>query len=233
MPTGVLAFATPYSWSVSYKDSKGAQGPASTPTSFTTQPAPNRPPQAPTNLSPPDGSANQPLTLTLQASAFSDPDGDSHASSQWLIKRSSDNTTVLDSGADTANKTIFFLMIGRPPRSTLFPCTALFRSSKGAQGPASTPTTFTTGALPPLKLIPALASGTGLFQLQIGSEDGSPLDPNRAINIAVFATTDLTLGLRGWIRIADPITLTNGRLYLDDPQNPTAAQRFFRVEESP
>src|SRR2546427_691 len=112
MPTGVLAFATPYSWSVSYKDSKGAQGPASTPTSFTTQPAPNRPPQAPTNLSPPDGSANQPLTLTLQASAFSDPDGDSHASSQWIIKRSADNTTVLDSGADTANKTSITVLTG-------------------------------------------------------------------------------------------------------------------------
>src|SRR3989441_170112 len=87
--TGVLSFATTYSWSVSYKDSKGAQGPASTPTSFTTQPAPNRPPQAPTNLSPLDGATNQLLTLTLQASAFSDPDGDSHESSQWIIKRSS------------------------------------------------------------------------------------------------------------------------------------------------
>src|SRR5207245_3442455 len=105
VPTGVLSFATSYSWSVAYKDSKGAQGPASTPTSFTTQPAPNRPPQAPTNLSPPDGSANQPLTLTLQASAFSAPDGNSHESRQWILKRSSDNTTVLDSGNDTGHKT--------------------------------------------------------------------------------------------------------------------------------
>src|SRR2546426_9706526 len=36
----------------------------------------NRPPSAPTNLSPLDGATNQLLTLTLQASAFSDPDGD-------------------------------------------------------------------------------------------------------------------------------------------------------------
>src|SRR5439155_27383489 len=75
------------SWSVAYTDSKGAQGPASTPTSFTTQPPPNRPPQAPNNVSPPDGATNQLLTLTLQASAFNDPDGDSHGSSQWIIKQ--------------------------------------------------------------------------------------------------------------------------------------------------
>src|SRR5207245_2270972 len=147
-PTGVLSFATSYSWSVAYKDSKGAQGPASTPTSFTTQPAPNRPPQAPTNLSPPDGSANQPLTLTLQASAFSDPDGDSHASSQWIIKRSSDNTTVLDSGADTANKTSITVPTGVLSYATSYSWSVAYKDSKGAQGPASTPTSFTTQPAP-------------------------------------------------------------------------------------
>src|SRR5207245_2256682 len=54
----------------------------------------NSPPRAPTNQSPPDGATNQLLTLTLQASPFNDPDGDSHASSHWIIKRSSDNATV-------------------------------------------------------------------------------------------------------------------------------------------
>src|SRR5207245_11510707 len=103
--TGVLSFATTCSSLVPYTALFRSQGPASTPTSFTTQPAPNRPPQAPTNLSPPDGSANQPLTLILQASAFSAPDGNSHESRQWILKRSSDNTTVLDSGNDTGHKT--------------------------------------------------------------------------------------------------------------------------------
>src|SRR5439155_24802157 len=85
VPAGVLFNSTTYSWSVAYTDSMGAQGPASTPTSFTTQPPPNRPPQAPTNVSPPDASADQPLTLTLQASAFSDREGDRHRSSQLVI----------------------------------------------------------------------------------------------------------------------------------------------------
>jgi len=88
-------------------------------------------------------------------------------------------------------------------------------------------------ATPPLKLLSTLTSGTSLFQLLIGNADGSPLDTNRAANIDVFASTDLTLGLSGWIKLNSSTTLTNGRLSLDDPQSPATAQRFFRVEERP
>jgi hypothetical protein len=176
------------------------------------------------------------LTLTLQASAFSDPEGDSHASSQWIIKRSSDNATVFDSGNDTANKTSISVPAGVLSNSTTYSWSVSYLDSIGGQGPASTPTDFTTESLPtqslpPMKLLFTLSGGTGLFQLVVGAEDGTPIDPNRAANIDVFATTDLTLGLSDWVKIADPITLTNGRLYLDDPQSSTTAQRFFRVEE--
>src|SRR3989454_6859249 len=109
-------------------------------------------------------------TLFPYTTLFRSPDGDSHESSQWIVKRSSDNTTVLDSGADTANKTSITVPTGVLSFATSYSWSVAYKDSKGAQGPASTPTTFTTGALPPLKLIPALASGTGLFQLQIGSE---------------------------------------------------------------
>src|SRR5437867_2468753 len=90
----------------------GAKGPASTPNSCTTQPPPNRPPQAPNNVSPPDGATNVRLTLTLHASACSDPDGDGHGSSRWVIKRSSDNATVFDSGNDTSHKTSLAVLAG-------------------------------------------------------------------------------------------------------------------------
>src|SRR5215210_8212150 len=43
----------------------------------------------------------------------------------------------------------FFLMIRRPPRSTLFPYTTLFRPRRGAGGPAARP------ALPADALLPA------------------------------------------------------------------------------
>src|SRR5438128_1335882 len=101
VPSGVLFNSTTYSWSVAYTDSKGAQGPASTPTSFTTQPPPNRPPQAPTNVSPPDGETNQLLTLTLQASAFSDPDGDSQVGRAHVFNRVTVAARISASGYDT------------------------------------------------------------------------------------------------------------------------------------
>src|SRR5437899_11006385 len=138
VPAGVLFNSTTYSWSVAYTDARGAQGPASTPTTFTTQPAPNRPPQAPSNLSPPDGATNQLLTLTLQASAFSDPDGDSHSSSQWIIKRSPDNTTVFDSGNDTANKPSIPVPATLLSTAPTYSWSVAYTDARGAQGPAST-----------------------------------------------------------------------------------------------
>jgi len=199
----------------------------------TSTPPPNRPPNAPSNLSPTDGATNQPLTLTLQASAFNDPDGDSHASSQWIIKRSSDNSTVFDSGNDTANKTSLTVPTGRLLNSTTYSWSVAYTDNNDAQGPASTPTTFKTQPLPPLRLFFALTGGTGLFDLWIGNEDGSPMDQPGAIRIDIFASTNLTLGPGGWIQLTNSLSLSNGQLYLDDPQSPMAAQQFFRVEERP
>ncbi|HYT61187.1 MAG TPA: PQQ-binding-like beta-propeller repeat protein [Haliangiales bacterium] len=88
-------------------------------------------------------------------------------------------------------------------------------------------------APPPLKLTSALASGAGTFRLFIGTEDGSPLDTNRVANIDVFGSTDLTVGPGGWIKLTSPAALTNGRLFLDDPQSAATPQRFFHVEERP
>ncbi|PYJ82295.1 MAG: alcohol dehydrogenase [Verrucomicrobia bacterium] len=86
---------------------------------------------------------------------------------------------------------------------------------------------------PPLKLNPTLVNGKGTFRIFIGNEDGSPLDTNRVANIDILASTDLTLGLSGWIKLTNPILVTNGRLQLDDPQSSNTTRRFFRVEERP
>jgi outer membrane protein assembly factor BamB len=88
-------------------------------------------------------------------------------------------------------------------------------------------------ARPRLKLEPSLASGSRLFGLSIGSEDGSPLDANRVPKIDVWATSDLSLGLGGWLKLNLSPVLSNGRLLLDDPESSTRQQRFFRVEERP
>jgi hypothetical protein len=68
---------------------------------------PNTVPNTPTNVSPPSGAAGVPVTPTLEASAFSDPDpvclGDIHAASQWQVL-SAGGRIVADSGTDTVNK---------------------------------------------------------------------------------------------------------------------------------
>ena len=88
-------------------------------------------------------------------------------------------------------------------------------------------------AAPQLKLNPALLSAGGTFRIFIGNEDGSPLDTNRVANIDILASTDLTLGLSGWIKLTNPIVVTNGQLQLDEPQSSNTTRRFFRVEERP
>src|SRR5262249_42948046 len=66
----------------------------------------NDPPATPSNLLPAEADGTQSLTPTLQTSAFNDPDaGDSHAATQWLIRRTSDSALVFDSGEDAVNKT--------------------------------------------------------------------------------------------------------------------------------
>jgi len=196
-------------------------------------PPTNRPPLAPANQSPADGATNQLLTLMLQAGAFSDPDGDGHASSRWVIKRIPENTIVFDSGNDATNKTSITVPAGFLSNSTIYFWSVSYTDANGAQGPASAQTSFATQPLVPIQLFSMLASDTGLFQLLIGNADGSLLDTNRAANIDVLASTDLSLGLSGWIKLTGPRTLTNGQLSLDDPQSAATAQRFFRVEERP
>jgi hypothetical protein len=90
-----------------------------------------------------------------------------------------------------------------------------------------------TAVAAPLKLQPELTGGSGGFRLLIGNEDGSPLNSNRVANIDIFASTNLTVGFSGWIKLTSLTTLTNGQLTLEDSQSTSRPQRFFRVEERP
>jgi hypothetical protein len=73
----------------------------------------NQAPNTPTNISPTNGAVNQSLTPTLIASAFSDPEGDSHVASQWQIRKDYSLGTedysapflVYDSGETTTSLT--------------------------------------------------------------------------------------------------------------------------------
>jgi hypothetical protein len=74
-PPGDLAYMTTYRWRIVARDEDGAEttGPL---WSFTTGTAPNHPPQAPANPSPPDGATGIDGWTSLDWGAVPDPDGD-------------------------------------------------------------------------------------------------------------------------------------------------------------
>jgi N-acetyl-anhydromuramyl-L-alanine amidase AmpD len=108
---------------------------------------PNTAPNRPSNLLPTNGAQNQPLTPLLKASAFSDPDaGDTHAASQWLVRRAEDNVVVFDSGDDAANKTSCLVPAGTLVYATTYNWQVRYKDNHGTWSDYSLPTTFTTMA---------------------------------------------------------------------------------------
>jgi chitodextrinase len=80
---GFLTGNTTYFWQVRHKDNHGIWSEWSDEKSFRTL---NRPPDRPAPILPAAGATGTDLSLTLESSAFSDPDsGDAHAASQWQL----------------------------------------------------------------------------------------------------------------------------------------------------
>jgi hypothetical protein len=77
-----LSNNTTYYWHVRYKDSFGFFSAYSAETSFTIS---NNPPVTPVNVSPENNGTVVTLTPLLQASDFSDSEGNSHAAAQWQV----------------------------------------------------------------------------------------------------------------------------------------------------
>jgi len=116
----------------------------------------NQPPATPVNQSPPAGATNQPLTVSLRASAFSDPNPqDFHAASQWLVRRTVDNQIVFDSGEDTANRTNRTLPDGVLAYGSNYAWQVRHKDGRGLWSQYSAPTAFAT-------LIPVMQEGIGL-----------------------------------------------------------------------
>ena len=114
--------------------------------SFTTQSAPNNPPDTPGNLSPTDG-ASVSLTPKLESSAFSDPDsGDTHAASQWQVREASGaySSPVFDSGTDTSILTSIAIPSGTLSYSTTYSWHVRHQDNHGVWSSWSEETSFTT-----------------------------------------------------------------------------------------
>lgn len=102
----------------------------------------NRPPNKPRNISP-NGPVNS-LDVTLSASPFKDPDGDTHQASEWQVLELKDNSCEL-----TWNETTKALTKTKVPRDKLdwgktYSWSVRYQDSKGNWSDWSDPTSFWT-----------------------------------------------------------------------------------------
>lgn len=171
-----LSAATTYNWKVRYKDNSGAPdafGAYSTATTFTT----TNPPATPTNSSPANGANVNTLTPTLISSAYSDPNSDPHAASQWQVATSSTfSPTVFDSGTDTSNKTSIVVPSGLVWDATYY-WRVRHQDSIGVFSSYSASTTFNTVNLPPAtptNIAPTDGAAVFVFPTLVSSNFSDP-----------------------------------------------------------
>ncbi len=102
-------------------------------------------PERPVNASPADGAAGVSLSPTLQGSAFSDSDGDSHDASRWQVRSDSGDydNPVWDSGAGGAFTSVA-VPAGKLDYSATYYWRVGYRDSRGLWSAYSAETSFTT-----------------------------------------------------------------------------------------
>jgi GH18 family chitinase len=160
-----IAANTSHTWRVDAKNSNGTTAGGNWNFSYNDAPA------TPTNSSPANNASNVATNATLNSSAFTDIDsGDTHAASQWIIRRLSDNAVVFDSGSDATNKTS--VAASGLDYSTAYSWQVRYQDNHGAWSSYSAATAFTTQA-PPDTIAPTLADGTHNNDLQTISATAS------------------------------------------------------------
>jgi plastocyanin len=106
--------------------------------------AANNPPAKPVNQAPADGANSQSVTVELQASAFSDADGDTHAASQWILRFVTNGTVAVDSGEITGSLDLTKYAPAGLTEGTAYEWQARYKDSRGTWSEYSTATRFTT-----------------------------------------------------------------------------------------
>ena len=86
------------------------------------------------------------------------------------------------------------------------------------------------GGIAPLRFLPMHRSG-GSLQLALGTTDNSPIAPERAVQVRLYSTTDLSLPFSSWLELPLPTGIVDGVLWLYGLSTTDAEQRFFRAVE--
>jgi hypothetical protein len=160
------------------------------------------PPSTPSNISPIDGAIGASLTPVITASAFSDPNaGGTQAASEWIIRRSSDNSLVVDTGTDTDDLTSFVAPPLEP--STTYIWQVRYQDNYGAWSNLSAQTSFTTAVAP---MLSSYSVNSGAAQRSMVTE--ATVVFNQPVNLASGAISLVQRGTGGGSPTA--ITFTQG-----------------------
>jgi formylglycine-generating enzyme required for sulfatase activity len=145
IPSGTLNYGQTYYWRVRYEDTNGGWSPWSETFSFSTSSQPTSPPIAPTLVSPAGNATGLGLMPTLVTSAFSDPDDDGHAATEWQVDDDSTfGSPEWQSIDDDQDKTSQTIPAGRLSHGTTYFWRARHQDSRWSWGAWSAAISFTT-----------------------------------------------------------------------------------------
>jgi len=175
--------------------------------------ATSNPPVQPTLTSPADLATNVVVEPTLVASAFTDPDSDSHLETEWQISDSATFGTLVHSDTGTSNLTSLTLAPGILQAHTTYYWRVRYTDEYYAVSPWSATSSFTT--LNHLPAVPSLLSpadgstDTGLMPtLQTGAFSDTDSDTHLETEWQVSTTPDFSALLLHSTSAAQLISLT-------------------------
>ena len=84
---------------------------------------------------------------------------------------------------------------------------------------------------PGLRLEPPQFDGPDRLDLTVADATGAPLTSNRVAGMEVLAGTNLADSLSQWTRLTNVLTLTNGRVRIDNVDSSGRPRRYFIVKE--
>jgi uncharacterized protein YgiM (DUF1202 family) len=211
---GTLSYSTTYYWKIVATDNHGSST-EGTIWDFTTQSAPNLPPNQPSNVLPSDGATGVELTPTLKSSVFSDPNpGDVHAASQWQITtiRGDYFSPIFDSGTDNVNLIQISIPSGTLGYSTTYYWRVRHQDNHGAWSEWSVETSFTTisPTLHDVAILNVEVQPTQVFQgstvniAVVACNEGTETEVFNVtvyVNTTVIQTTTVTLASKNSVTV--------------------------------